>query len=64
MVVDISERSFEDAIEQGFLQHGPDAGRQSLGLREAVSVLAMCPEAIAVAGPTTSCRSPADPFDH
>jgi type I restriction enzyme R subunit len=24
-MMDISERSFEDAIEQGLLQHGPDA---------------------------------------
>jgi len=36
-MMDISERSFEDAIEQGLLQHGPDAPAAAGMVREALS---------------------------
>ena len=37
--MDISERSFEEAIEQGLLQHGPDAPADAGVAREALSAL-------------------------
>ena len=35
--MEISERSFEDAIEQGLLQHGPDAAAAAGRARETLS---------------------------
>ncbi len=36
-MMDISERSFEEAIEQGLLQHGPDAAADAGMARETLS---------------------------
>ena len=44
-MMDISERSFEDAIEQGPLQHGPDAAAAEGMGRETPPGRASCHDA-------------------
>ena len=64
MVGDISERSFENAIEQELLRHGQDAPAGGGLVGAKLSPYGDVPGAIAVAGRLTNCRSPAGPFDH
>jgi len=43
-MMDISERSFENAIEQGLLQHGPDAPEGDFYVRSGPGSVRLTPD--------------------